>query len=296
MLVGMKISLIIFNMKLAIYTLIILQLLLTFVFAQDEEEQPLIPNRNEQSNETSNALKFKDPFEPSPLQADPEALSEVIPNIPKVQQTTIETKDNLSELNADIEQNPEKSQNNSWEEELLNGKDEDFKPAPLKIENNNNNNNQLKDTNEDKSSSPNPVEATPTPLPVPTSVETEDTEDQMENELTPIPTPIKPPNLQEQIKPADLITEEIDPWDDPRKKVSTPCRLQLERIKRKKKLFERAEATQIRLKESLSSNKGDIVKMKELSLKLELKLQELQRELRLLKEKGIRQGCPGIYF
>lgn len=276
--------------------LICLHLLLTFVLAQDGDE-PLIPNREEKPN----YIGVKDPFAPSIANTPTSATQSNERLIPANQISSpnpSESQDNLGGLNEGSQPAPAVKTDSNWEDELLNGSDDDFKPAPLKVAGD-------EEPTLNQTSSPTPTaEASPEPT---TSTETIITpqndldigETNFDATATPTPTPtivIKRELPQEQIKPSELITEEIDPWDDPRKKISTTCRLQLERIKKKKKLLERAEATQLKLQESLASGKGEIEKIKQVSSKLSNKILDLKKELTLLKERGVRQGCPGIYF
>lgn len=285
----LRLTHIIFSMKLSFLTLFTLHLLLTFVSAQEDE--PLIPNREDSSSEKPNYIGVKDPFAPATTTAE----------TPAVKATAISIKQQDEGSSHPATQDMPKAKEPSWEEELLNGNDEDFKPAPLKVED------EVNDNQEDSNNAVTPLDESPTNSPTATAtaiiITPQNIMDEGEENPLATPTPTSTPRLvvprqlpKEQIKPADLITEEIDPWDDPRKKVSTTCRLQLERIKKKKKLFERAEATQIRLKESLSTGKGDIEKIKQVSTKLAIKINELKSELNFLKERGVRQGCPGIFF
>jgi len=271
-----------------------------FVILAQEDNSPLIPSRKNTQNSGIDYVGVKDPF--APKTPSPEATSKPAPSIEDElgNQETISnpepstTNDNLEKLTEEPTSKPQ----DSWEQELLHGKDEDFKPAPLKLE--------TDSIQENESSTPVP-EVTPTPtttfiLPEesasPTSETSEITTEDLTPTATPTPTPIinRDEMTKEQIKPADLITEEIDPWDDPRKKVSTHCRLQLERIKKKKIMIDRADGTYMKLQDSLKQKNVDQQKAKQLIDTLEAKIKELKKEIQYLKEKAIRQGCPGVYF
>ncbi len=286
-----------------------------------EDNSPLIPARKSSPHNENDVdyIGIKDPFAPKTVTTKTPATPTSTPGTEKPHEVAEDSsKDLLEEQkpvknfplatsepapNDNLEQlteEPKKETHDSWEEELLYGKDEDFKPAPLKLE-----------TDSIESQETNPVsttdaQATPNPTSSPTvdfvlpGEESQEGKDLPQSSPAPLPTPTKTPipqeRTKEQIKPADLITEEIDPWDDPRKKVSTTCRLQLERIKKKKIMLDRADGTTMRLQESLKQKNGDLQKIQQLSDKLEYKINDLKKEIQYLKEKAVRQGCPGVYF
>lgn len=293
------------------------QFLLCSLWAQEEEDS-LIPARKNTSPKEVDYIGVKDPFAPKIATPAPaktamptaqkikpadipslesevtnKKLEEEIENTaptntqPKIEDT--QSDDNLGQLTNESTPTSTTESKDSWENELLNGNDEDFKPAPLRLGNEN---------SVENSEAPAEVNTEPVITPTATFIIPEE-----EVVPSPTPTPISSPTIsprtdttKEQVKPADLVTEEIDPWDDPRKKISTTCRLQLERIKKKKIMLDRADGTHMRLQESLKLKNGDLQKMKDISTKLELKIKDIKREMQVLKEKAIRQGCPGIYF
>lgn len=279
-------------MKYCLLIALLLQILFIPIMAQDEDS-PLIPGRIDDENTKPDYIGVQDPFAPkSPTSPTPVAESKPIEDDAKnIKEDNFET---LTKPNETATINSTNT-SESWEEELLNGNDDDFKPAPLKIDSSGAE--KQKEEVEDQEQQKPQNTATPSMEHAEITATNEPTP---EPELTPSPTAIvetvKRTLPNEQIKPSDLITEEVDPWDDPRKKISTTCRLQLERIKKKKIMLDRAEGTQLRLQESLNSKKGDMVKIKEISDKLKIKILDLKKEITVLKEKAIRQGCPGIYL
>ena len=294
----------------------------------EDDNSPLIPARKNSSSEI-NYLGIKDPFAPPKTSSTPYPKTTITPTekSPESKEEPAEPEDEFDDKNKilkgpstesdpsspsdDLEKlssEPNSQNMDSWEQELLHGKDEDFKPAPLKID-------APQRQSEENQESSLPVIETPAPqksfiLP---EEHNESTSQEIPTDVltstatpTPSPTPIpsatpsitpsKQPITQEQIRPGDLVTEEVDPWDDPRKNVSTSCRLQLERLKKKKKMLDRAEGTLMRLQDSLLQKKGDQTKIRQLSGTLELKIKELKKDILYVKERAVRQGCPGVYF
>jgi chromosome segregation ATPase len=61
-------------------------------------------------------------------------------------------------------------------------------------------------------------------------------------------------------------------------------------------MIDRADGTYMKLQDSLKQKNVDQQKAKQLIDTLEAKIKELKKEIQYLKEKAIRQGCPGVYF
>lgn len=293
--------------------------------AQEDGETPLIPHIK--ANEETAPTGLNDPFQPKVLpqkitkpeeKSFPvEAVAENTPSPTSPTQTigvdefgpTLDSPKNKApdetESNINLEEkiNTENSNYDPIEEDLLKGSDEEFKPAPLKIGSEIPDEKELNTTTQDVTTSP-----IPTSTPTTTSDETANIGQKIDNSqiekenknedsppTIPKPSPKTTIQTQEQINPSELVTEEIDPWDDPRKNVSTTCRLHLERIKKKKRALSKAEATQFRVQDALKGQvKGDREALKSVNLKLENSISNLKKELSSLKEKTIRLGCPGV--